>query len=255
MQNRAVLLLCVAVLLCSATVLPCCCSCYAQDATKGQPLVESPTAETPSAAKPDKEGWTPLFNGKDLTGWQVTNFGGEGEVSYADDCVVITQGVDLSGVTSTRKDLPQMNYEIELEAKRTEGTDFFVGLTFPVQDSSCSLIMGGWGGGVCGISSIDGMDASENETTTYTAFENNKWYKVRVRVTDEKIEAWLDKHSIVEVETADKRIDVRFEIELSKPLGLSTYQSTSHIRNAKIRKLPVAQEAPAEKTGGEKPTE
>ena len=249
MLNRAVLLHSVAVLLCSTTALPGYSNCFAQVATQAQPPAESQAADATSAAKPDKDGWAPLFNGKDFTDWKVTNFGGEGEVSYEDGCVVISQGVDLSGVTSTRKDLPKMNYEIELEAKRAEGTDFFVGLTFPVRDSSCSLIMGGWGGGVCGISSIDGMDASENETTSYTSFENNKWYKVRVQVTDNKIEAWLDKHSIVDVETADKKIDVRFEIELSKPLGLATYQSTAHIRNAKIRKLPATQN-----TIGEKPT-
>ena len=249
MLNRAVLLLSVAVLLCSTTALPGYSNCFAQVATQAQPPAESQAADATPAVKPDKDGWAPLFNGKDFTDWKVTNFGGEGEVSYEDGCVVISQGVDLSGVTSTRKDLPKMNYEIELEAKRAEGTDFFVGLTFPVRDSSCSLIMGGWGGGVCGISSIDGMDASENETTSYTSFENNKWYKVRVQVTDNKIEAWLDKHSIVDVETADKKIDVRFEIELSKPLGLATYQSTAHIRNAKIRKLPATQN-----TSGEKPT-
>ncbi len=202
-------------------------------------------ASAPSI-KADKDGWSPLFNGKNLDGWQVTNFGGEGEVSYKDGIVEISQGVDLSGITSTRKDLPKSNYEIELEAARVAGTDFFVGLTFPVKESSCSLIMGGWGGGVCGLSSIDRMDASENETTSYTSFTNKQWYKIRVKVTDEKIEAWLDKASIVDVELADKKIDFRFEVELSKPMGFSTYQTTAHIRNARIRQLPVNVDASGE---------
>ena len=34
------------------------------------------------------------------------------------------------------------------------------------------LIVGGWGGTVVGLSSIDGMDASENETTIT---ESLKW--------------------------------------------------------------------------------
>lgn len=192
-----------------------------------------------SSAKAGSSNWQPMFNGKDLDGWKVTNFGGEGEVFVEKDYVVITQGVDLSGITTTKKDLPKRNYEIEFEAQRALGSDFFVGLTFPVDDSSCSLICGGWGGGVCGISSLDGMDASENETTGYTAFTNGQWYKIRVKVTDKKIEAWLDKGQIVDVETADRKIDVRFEMDECKPLGFSTFQSTAWIRNARMRKLPT----------------
>lgn len=194
-----------------------------------------------------KKGWSPLFNGKDLKGWEVTNFGGEGEVTVEGKDVVISQGVDLSGINSTRKDLPKINYEIELEAKRTQGNDFFVGLTFPYRESSCSLIMGGWGGGVCGLSSLDGMDASENETTSYMSFTNGQWYKVRLVVTDDHIKAWMDGKDLVDVETADRKVDVRFEMDLSKPMGFCTYQSTTHIRNARIRKLPPAAKAGVQK--------
>lgn len=202
-----------------------------------------PTASKPVvAAKPakaDKQGWSPLFNGKDLTNWQVTNFGGEGEVKVEKGIVIIDQGVDLSGITSTRKDLPTSNYELEFEAQRAAGNDFFVGITFPYKKSSCTLICGGWGGGVCGLSSLDGMDASENETTSYLSFTNGQWYKVRLLVEDDRIQAWLDKSNLVDVETEDRKVDVRFEIDLSKPMGFSTYQSQALIRNARIRKLPV----------------
>ncbi|MCP4783543.1 MAG: DUF1080 domain-containing protein [Fuerstiella sp.] len=207
---------------------------------KKKPATSAVEATSP---KLDKDGWTPLFNvngKKKLEGWKSTNFGGEGEVYLEKGNVVITQGVDLSGITSLRKDLPSSNYEIEFEAQRAAGSDFFVGLTFPVKKSSCSLIMGGWGGGVCGLSSLDGMDASENETTSYMAFTNGQWYKIRLKVTDERIEAWLDKVQLVEVETEGRKIDVRFEVEISKPLGFATYQSTTWIRNARIRQLPKA---------------
>lgn len=205
------------------------------------------TEQKSSDSPKDGDGWQPLFNGKNLDGWKVTNFGGEGEVYLEKGNVVISQGVDLSGITSTRKDLPTSNYEIELEATRAEGNDFFVGLTFPYRKSSCSLILGGWGGGVCGLSSIDGMDASENETTSYTAFTNGQWYKVRLKVTDDMIEAWLDGAQIVEQETKDRKVDVRFEVDLSKPMGLSTFQSTTWIRKARIRKLPAAKDKNAKK--------
>lgn len=199
--------------------------------------------------KPDKDGWVQLFNGKNLDGWKVTNFGGEGEVTVEKGAVKISQGVDLSGITTTRKDLAQYktDYEIEFEAQRAEGSDFFAGLTFPVKESSISLICGGWGGGVCGLSSLDGMDASENDTTSYMAFTNGQWYKIRIKVTDDKIEAWLDGKSLVDVDIKGRKIDVRFEVDLSKPMGFSTYQSTALIRKARIRHLPKAKKS-SEKT-------
>ncbi|MEZ6123857.1 MAG: DUF1080 domain-containing protein [Planctomycetaceae bacterium] len=198
-----------------------------------------PVTEEKPAAEKSEQGWKPLFPKEGLDGWKVTNFGGEGEVSRNGDEVVIAQGVDLSGITSTRTDLPKVNYEIEFEAQRAIGNDFFAGLTFPVKDSHVSLICGGWGGGLCGISSIDGNDASENSTTSFLEFEKGQWYKVRIRVTPEKIEAWLDGKSLVDVEITDRKLDVRFEVEPSKPLGFSTYQTTAHLRNARIRTLPT----------------
>jgi hypothetical protein len=184
----------------------------------------------------DKEGWQPLFNGKDLEGWKVTDFGGQGEVYVEDGEVVISQGADLSGV-HTEKELPKSNYEVEFEAQRSAGGDFFAGLTFPVKDTHCSLIVGGWGGGVCGLSSLNGMDASENETTSYHQFEKGKWYKIRLIVRDNHITAWLDKHKLVDVDTTDQKIGLRFEVERSKPFGFSTWQTTARLKNARIRPL------------------
>lgn len=211
---------------------------------------ENPESAAGGAAKSTtaEVAWKPLFNGKDLDGWKVTKFGGEGEVYVENGDVVITQGVDLSGITSTSKTLPKSNYEIEFEAQRAEGSDFFVGLTFPVKENPCSLILGGWGGGVCGLSSLDGMDASENDTTCYLSFARGKWYKIRLRVTDDRIQAWLDKDQIVDLETKYHKISIRYEVELSKPLGFATYQTTSRIRKARVRQLPAAEIKPQEDT-------
>ena len=199
-------------------------------------LAEDKAAEE---AQTNADGWQSLFNGKNLDNWKITEFGGQGYVTVDDnDDIVIREGADLSGITSTRKDLPTTDYEVKFEAQRQSGTDFFSGFTFPVGDSACSLILGGWGGGVCGISSLDFMDASENETTSYENFVRGRWYKVRVRVTDKLIEAWLDGKRLVKVERELYRIDVRFEMELSKPMGFATYQTVGRIRNARLRKLP-----------------
>ena len=79
-------------------------------------------------------------------------------------------GDPFTGINWTN-DFPKMNYEVALDAMRVMGSDFFCGLTVPVGDTFCSLIVGGWGGSLVGISSLDGMDASENETTKFISFE------------------------------------------------------------------------------------
>jgi len=200
---------------------------HAEDTKKGK-----------AKGKESKKKWTALFNGKTLDGWKKTKFGGEGDVLIKDGQLILESGVDLTGVTWTKKDkLPLTNYEVYIEAKRVDGSDFFCGLTFPVKKKPCSLIVGGWGGGVCGLSSIDGGDASENETTTYKSFKKGQWYKIRLRVTDKRIEAWIDGKQIVDQDIVKRKIDIRIEVELSKPFGLATWQTTAAIRKLQVRKL------------------
>jgi hypothetical protein len=109
------------------------------------------------------------------------------------------------------------------------------------------MILGGWGGGVCGLSSIDGFDASENETTGYQEFQNGRWYRVRLRVTRQKITAWIDGKEILEQKLQGHTITIRGEVDLSKPLGLSTWQTTAAIRNFRIRNLSDKEKPPTGK--------
>ena len=84
----------------------------------------------------------------------------------------------MTGITWTGE-FPRSNYEVRFEAARLQGNDFFASLTFPVEDSFVTWVTGGWGGDIVGISSIDGWDASDNETRTYFNFENGRWYAMR----------------------------------------------------------------------------
>ncbi len=184
-----------------------------------------------------EQSWQALFDGRTLRGWKSTNFGGEGSVLVKNAQIILQRGEPLTGITWTGGDIPRMNYEISLEAMRVNGSDFFVGLTFPVADSHCSLILGGWGGSVVGLSSLDDMDASENETSTVISFEDDRWYRIRVRVTPEKIMAWLDDKVIVDADIRGRRISVRVEVFLSQPLGVASYVTESALRDIKVRRL------------------
>jgi hypothetical protein len=181
-----------------------------------------------------------LFTGKDLTGWKITDFGGQGEVEVKDGKIIAHEGAIMTGVQYTNS-LPTNNFAISLEAMKLQGDDFFCALTFPVHNSFCSFIVGGWGGGVVGLSSIDGMDASENETTKYLKFEKNKWYKIRVEVRTDSIKAFLDGDELAKAPIKDHKITVRpGPIELQTPFGLSAYQTAAAWRNIRLSPLPAA---------------
>jgi hypothetical protein len=202
-------------------------------------------AEEPAKPKPDKSPYrvkkdstVALFDGKTLTGWKKTEFGGEGDVTVKEGQLRMDFGASMTGITYAGKQkLPTTNYEITLQAMRVDGSDFFCGLTFPVGKSHCSFVCGGWGGGVVGLSSIDHYDASENETTTYRDFKSKQWYKIRVRVTDEAIQCWIDGEQVVDQKLKGHTVDTRIEMDLSKPLGVATWETSAALKDFKLALL------------------
>jgi hypothetical protein len=206
-------------------------------------LLVMSVASTGAAEKKDDspnlkaKDWKSLFDGKTLEGWMVTDFAGHAEPKVEDGIIHIPAGLALSGINLTNQP-PKMNFELTLEAKKIDGSDFFCCLTFPYGESHCSFVVGGWGGGLVGISSVDGMDASENDTADYMVFENDKWYRISVRVTPEKIETWIDKSKLVDLETKDRKIGMRFgEIDESVPIGIATWITSSALRDLRIRTI------------------
>ena len=177
-----------------------------------------------------------LFNGKTLEGWKVTDFGGEGKVVVREGTIILERGNEMTGITWTGKP-PRSNYELTLEGKRIEGSDFFCTTTFPVGEKCCSFVTGGWGGSVIGLSNVDYMDASENPTSASRQFKNNTWYQFRIRVTDEKIEVWIDKDQVVDQNRKDHVFGVRIECDPSQPLGISTYDTVGAVRNIRLKEL------------------
>jgi hypothetical protein len=206
---------------------------------------KAPAAAPKAPAGPKEES---LFDGKTLKGWKAPQFGGEGQVEVKDGAIVIGRGDSMTGVTYTGK-VPTVDYELTLEAKRVDGVDFFATTTFPVGKSHCSFVLGGWGGPVVGLSSIDFYDAADNETTRIKDFKLNQWYRIRIRVTKEKIECWIDKEKMVDLQYVrwededgkkvkkERKISIRIECELCKPLGVSTWCTTGAVRDIRIRSL------------------
>ena len=194
----------------------------------------SVAAEPTATARPSE--WQPLFNRKDLTNWKITKFGGEGDVYVEDGQINLDFGSSLTGITYG-KDFPKDNYELRLEAKRLEGTDFFCGLTFPVQTKYLTLVVGGWGGAVVGLSSIDGEDASENDTQKTMAFKRNTWYRIRIRIQSNSASVWINDQLVIKKKLKGHELSIRPEVNLSRPLGICAWETRAVLRKLEWRSV------------------
>src|SRR4051794_21068174 len=209
-------------------------------------------APAPRGAEKEKAGWKKLFDGKSLAGWKSADFFGKGKVRVKDGAIVMEKGKQMTGIAYGRGDFPKMDYEVTLEAKKVEGSDFFCTTTFPVGDSFCSLVVGGWGGKVVGLSSIDSLDALRNETNKSKELKHGRWYRIRIRVSPSRIEAWIDSEKMVDLDTTDRSISIRVECQRCKPFGIATWQTTGAVRDVRVRALSAAEKKALEKASRER---
>ncbi len=194
------------------------------------------TAAEAKAGESQAKGTTRVIPFTDEAGWKPCHFGGDGRQQFADGMLKLGFGDPLTGMRY-EGDFPKTDYEVTLEARRVDGFDFFCGLTLPAGEERFSVILGGWGGSLVGLSSIDSVDASGNETNSIWTFEPKRWYKLRVRVTQANVTAWLGDDQLFSVDRKDKILDVRAEMEECTPVGLACYQTEAEYRNFTVRLL------------------
>jgi dienelactone hydrolase len=200
--------------------------------------MDAGTGDAPQPAPlPPVGQWQTLFDGESLKGWKETPFTGRGKVRVEKGTIILDKGY-MTGITWAGE-FPQMDYEIRFEAARLEGSDFYASITFPVYDSHATWVLGGWGGSLVGLSSLDGMDASENETGTSWQFERGRFYTHTLRVSGGRISAWIDNDLALDVVVHNRAVHLRFgEIELNRPLGFASYSTVGAIRKIEYRRLP-----------------
>lgn len=180
--------------------------------------------------------WRSLFDGSSLGAFVSTDFGGQGEVAVAGGRIRLEPGNPLTGVTWTGP-APAGAYELELIAARLDGSDFFCGLTFPVGDAHLTLVLGGWGGTVCGLSCLDGLDAAHNDTRVLRGFATGREYTIRVEVTPARVAAFVDGEPLATESLAGKTCSLRPEVALSRPLGIASFLCTASLRGLRWRPL------------------
>jgi hypothetical protein len=188
-----------------------------------------------------------LFDGKTLDGWKKVGSYKAGEVKVEGGSIVLGKGEPMTAIVCTRPGLPTTNYELTFEARRTAGDDFFAAATFPVGSSFLTLVNGGWGGSVTGLSSVDGADASENGTSHFVKYQNGTWYRFRVRVTASALRCLLDDKEIIALRHDGQQLNTRIEVRDCQPLGFASWRCAGEVRAVVVRPLSAAEVEAVEK--------
>ncbi len=206
--------------------------CRRPPATTG----EAAKAE-PGASQDQAYAWQSLFDGKTLGKWTITRFGGEGEVTVKDGTTVLGMGNPMTGITWTGEVIRD-NYELELEAKRTSGIDFFATTTLPVGDSYRSFRRGRLGRNHCGAIQRGYARCLGKRNHQIQGFRGqsvvsdpNPGFGAQDRVLDRRREN--GRHQA----RAGRKFSIRMECDLCRPLGIATWCTESVLRNIRIRRL------------------
>ena len=85
------------------------------------------------------------------------------------------------------------------------------------------------------------MLASERSVGKTVEFKDKTWYRFRIRVSDAKIETWIDDKRIVNQLRKGHKIGIRDECDLCKPLGIATWDTSGAVRNMRGRHLTPAE--------------
>ena len=219
---------------------------WAQEQTKNS---AAPPSDTSEVAVPNKIDWRTLpaadlggvwlFHGDSIGPWQIAEksyFDKHGAVTWENGVLALPAGSPGTGVVANF-DVPKNNYEVHFQARRTGGDDFFCGLTFPFNDQQGTLILGGWGGGTVGISNVNSFSAVENASTRNVAFEDNRWYKFRFRVTPTEIELWVDDKSLFVLDTEDVKFSIWWEQKPMAPFGFASWRTAAEFKE--LRLVPI----------------
>jgi len=199
-----------------------------------EPAKKQPIPEPPA---PKLGEWVNLFDGKTLDGWRVAEGGGfadHGPVKAEDGRIALAAGVGATGIR-WRGEFPTTGYEIALEAMRTSGSEDFGNLAFPIGASYCELGIGAWGGTLVGLLSVDGQLAVDRAAPRRMDFESRRWYAIRLRVTEQRVEAWVDDEKLVDT----PRTGHTFQSSNVQEAGFFIYswRSAAEVRNIRLRRL------------------
>jgi len=174
-----------------------------------------------------------LLSADHLEYWKPSQLAGQGATEIGNDQIELEFGYTMTGVIYSG-DFPRNNYRVTYQARRLDGTDFFGTVTFPVGDSHCSFVLGGWGGATIGLSNLDGEDASRNETSQIVSLDDGQWHRVAIEVRLPRIQVELNGEPVVQVDTTGRKVDIRPDVAACRPFGFCAYETRAAIRKVQL---------------------
>ena len=69
------------------------------------------------------------------------------------------------------------------------------------------------------------------------SFKKDQWYQLKVRVTQGKIQAWIDGKEVVDQDLKGRELSIRPEVELNRPLGICSFETRAALKNLKLRRI------------------
>lgn len=175
-----------------------------------------------------------LFDGTTLGMWKPESVGTGDPVRVEEGAIQLSWGSPGTSVAWTGTRVPE-SYELSLEVMRVEGSGSgYWFLTFPIDsDRTCTLTLASQLGWLCG-----GSDpAGEGSLTRAFGFDGGTWHRVRVRVTQGRIEASLDGEELV-AEPADAPATALSESPSAGSLEIATWAMTAAVREIHLKRLP-----------------
>jgi hypothetical protein len=202
---------------------------------KGQGAAESATGSTPGE-------WQDLLGAGNTKKWKLIASIGDvlpGRRAGVKVGISVLQSGKGRCAMQWTDEFPRSNYEVTFLANRDEGKRFGA-VVFPIGDVSCSWVLGGEEDGThTGIELIDGLSYKDKKNPTYgrSRYEKGRWYRFRIRVTDEKVETWVEGREAIRLTRAGHRFSPNDVAETLGPFGFTANRSTLGIKSLRVRTL------------------
>lgn len=171
-----------------------------------------------------------MFDGESLGFWQADPSTSPGEIEIKDKVLVLHKGNPFTRLNWTGL-MPTCNYEVDFDAKRSEGNDLFCRLVFPAGDAFALLVLSGRTELTGGIFSVDDQELAEYRSADPIKFENEHWYHIRLRVTEQNILVWVADQKIADLDIIAQQLPRRQQVPLDYSLTLVTHNAAGSFKN------------------------
>jgi hypothetical protein len=211
-----------------------------------------------AAARPKEQGFVPLFNGKDLTGWLVD--GGDAKAWAATDGEIIAWGEDYRSRNYLLTDREYVDFRLRLEFNLSRGSAAGIALRAlrgeklpyngkPIFEHPLFKLVESRGREETGttrwVLNTTGVAPGQSAEMQPAG----SWNRLEIELRDRTIRAWVnDKQVVSATLAAGARLEDGCIPALNRPrgrIGLQKHTGTVRFRNIEIKELPVAAAAAA----------